>query len=112
MRFDHRFEGTSCIVAIDGNIALDGTNEVKEYVKPFLEDAKISGLILNFANVNFIDSSGIGLVVSIFKSLQKRKAKFALSDLSQKNREIFNMTRLDKILTISENDDQALTGFH
>ena len=48
-------------------------------------------------------------MVSIFKGLQKQNAKFALTELNQKNREIFSMTRLDKILTICDTDEQALS---
>lgn len=107
MNFSHKIEKGVCIVLIDGNIALDGTNEVKEYVRKLMEE-ELNGLIINFKSVNFIDSSGIGLIVSIFKSLQKKQKKFALSDLSQKNKEIFSMTRLDKILMICESDEQAI----
>ncbi|MGK0288658.1 MAG: stage II sporulation protein AA (anti-sigma F factor antagonist) [bacterium] len=108
MDFDHRMEGDICFISIDGNIALDGTNEVKEYLKTFMEDDSINALVLNFGKVNFIDSSGIGLVVSVFKALQQKKIKFALTELNQKNREIFCMTRLDKILNIIDGDEQAL----
>lgn len=107
MKFDHSTENNICVVNIDGNIALDGTNEVKEYVKPFMEDADLQGIILDFSKVNFIDSSGIGLIVSIFKMLQVKQTKLVLAALNKKNREIFNMTRLDKILTICDTLEDA-----
>ncbi len=108
MQLSHRIENDVCIVAIEGNIALDGVSDVKSYVKPFLEDEAVQKIIINFEKVNFIDSSGIGLIVSIFKTLQQRQAKLALCSLSNKNNEIFNMTRLDKILNIYGSEDEAL----
>ncbi|MBF0288649.1 MAG: STAS domain-containing protein [SAR324 cluster bacterium] len=110
MQLEHRIDNSVCIISIEGNIALDGVNDVKGYVKTFLEDESVKAIVLNFSKVDFIDSSGIGLVVSIFKALQGRQAKFALCHLSKKNTEIFSMTRLDKILSIYGTEDEALAS--
>ena len=89
MQLNHRIQDGTCVVEIGGNIALDGVSDVKNYVKPFLDDDTVKAMVINFDKVNFIDSSGIGLIVSIFKTLQGRSAKLALSNLSKKNIEIF-----------------------
>lgn len=112
MELTHRVDGEFCVIKIEGNIALDGVGEVKSFVKQFLEDETIKKVIINFEKVHFIDSSGIGLIVSIFKTLQQRGAKLGLSNLSKKNCEIFNMTRLDKILSIYESEDTAIAGLN
>ena len=110
MDFTNRTGNDVCIVGISGNIALDGVNEVKDYVKPLLEQDGLKALVINFENVNFIDSAGIGLIVSLFKSLQQRGGKFALCSLSEKNQEIFNITRLNKILDIYGTEAEALSA--
>jgi stage II sporulation protein AA (anti-sigma F factor antagonist) len=104
----HRMQDSFCVVSIEGNIALDGVNEAKSYLKPHLESPAVKGLIMNFEKVNFIDSSGIGLIVSIFKTMQQKEGKFALTNLSKKNEEIFSITRLNKILDIFESEQEAL----
>ncbi|MDH5751392.1 MAG: STAS domain-containing protein [Deltaproteobacteria bacterium] len=96
-----------CVVSIEGNIALDGVNDAKTYLKPHLENDDVKGLVIDFGKVNFIDSSGIGLIVSIFKTMQQKQGKFALANLSKKNEEIFSITRLNKILQIFETVDEA-----
>jgi len=108
MVLTHRMDKNICVVSIEGNIALDGVNEAKIYLKPHLENASIKGILFNFGKVNFIDSSGIGLIVSIYKTLQQREAKFGLCELSKKNEEIFTITRLNKILDIFPNEGDAL----
>ena len=108
MTFTTKKEGDYSIIAVEGNIALDNVNEMKKFITPHLENEQVKGLVINFGKVDFIDSSGIGLIVSIFKTLQKRKANFALSQMSTKNREIFSMTKLDRILSICENDAEAI----
>ena len=110
MDFSHRIENQVCIVNIEGNIALDGVTEAKEYLKPLLEDIEVRGLLINFEKVNFIDSSGIGLIVSLFKTLQQRDAKFGLANLSKKNEEIFTITRLNKILEIYDSEKAGVSA--
>jgi len=48
------------------------------------------------------------LIVSIFKTMQQKEGKFALTNLSKKNEEIFSITRLNKILDIFESEKEAL----
>ena len=108
MRIKHQMNDNTCMITIDGNIALEAVGEVKNYIKPFLQNEKVASLLINFEKVDFIDSSGIGLIVSIYKTLQQRQAKLLLTHLSKKNTEIFHMTRLDKILSIYQTDDDAL----
>jgi anti-anti-sigma factor len=108
MIFSHRIDSNTCIVAIEGNIALDGVNEAKAFLRPHLENPEIRNVVINFEKVNFIDSSGIGLIVSIFKTMQQKEGKLALTNLSQKNLEIFTITRLNKILEIFPTEQEAL----
>ena len=104
----HRIQDGVCVVTIEGNIALDGVNEAKAYLRPHLESPDVKGLVINFDKVNFIDSSGIGLIVSIFKTMQQKEGQFALTNLSKKNEEIFSITRLNKILDIYESEQEAM----
>lgn len=110
MVLTHKMDGSICVVSVEGNIALDGVNEAKNYLKPHLESDAVKGILVNFEKVNFIDSSGIGLIVSIYKSLQQRGAKFALCNLSKKNEEIFTITRLNKILDIFPSEAEGLAA--
>jgi len=110
MIFSHRIENGVCVVGVEGNIALDGVNEAKAYLKPHMENPDVRGIVINFEKVNFIDSSGIGLIVSIFKSVQQKEGNFAITNLSAKNEEIFTITRLNKILDIYPSEAEALSA--
>ncbi len=110
MIFSNRIESGICVISVEGNIALDGVNEAKTYLRPHMENQELKGILINFEKVNFIDSSGIGLIVSVFKAMQQREGKFALSNLSKKNEEIFTITRLNKILDIYGTENEALSS--
>jgi len=111
MDINHKIKNEVCIVAINGNMAMDSIADIKHYIALILDDESLIGLIINFKNVRFIDSSGLGLIISTFKTLQQRDAKFAIFQLNESNTEIFKMTRLGIIVTIVETEEEALSIF-
>jgi len=100
--------GNFTIVNIEGNIILEETETIKTFLEPLIETPEIEGIILNGSKVDYIDSSGLGLIVSMYKTLTKSNKKFALSELSAKTMEIFILTRLNEILIISDSDEKAI----
>ena len=100
------------IVYVSGNIILEETNKARAYLKQIIENPTLKGLIINCKKVEYIDSSGLGLIVSIYKTLKKRNKQFALSAMSNKAMEIFVLTRLNEILIIADSDESALESFH
>jgi anti-sigma B factor antagonist len=108
MKIEDRNENNFVIISIDGNIILEDTAKLKDTVEVFIEDENLAGVIMNCENVQFVDSSGLGLIVSIYKTLLKRGRKFALSNLNERTKEIFILTKLDKIMTIADTDDDAI----
>jgi anti-sigma B factor antagonist len=108
MKTEHWKEKDFIVLSVDGNIILEETATLKDKVEEFIENDDLAGIVLNCKNVKFIDSSGLGLIVSIYKTLTKRDKKFALTNLNQRTMEIFILTKLDKILTITETDEAAI----
>lgn len=96
------------IVSVEGSIVLEETAKMREAVEPIVEAPEIDGVILNCEQVSYIDSSGLGLIVSIYKTLSKANRKFALSGLSKKNEDVFILTKLNQVLTIAETDQEAM----
>jgi len=117
MKFSHRFENQdsqtgarNCIVSIDGMIDLESVMDVKTYIAPFVQDTTIKGLVINLREVGYLDSSGIGMIVSFYKILQQRQAQIALCEVSPKVDETFKLTQLRDILNIFPNEAEALAS--
>ena len=108
MQVGHRTDNDINILSIEGNIEIEAVNELKAFVNPMLEDASLQGLLINMEKVKVIDSSGIGWIISAFKALQARQAPFALCQVNPGHLKIFTMTRLDKILSIYDTEEEAL----
>ena len=87
---------------LDSNNIKKFKSESQEFLKK-----KEGGLIINFTNTKFIDSMGLGSLVSILKSTTQNDVKLTLCALTPQVKEIFELTRLYRLFEISENLDDA-----
>lgn len=108
MNLNHQIDNNVCILSIEGNLALNSTSAVKQYIKSLLQDGSISALLMDLEKVDVIDSSGIAVIVSALKIMKERQAKFALYHLNKKNIAVFKMTCIDRIVDIYTTKQDAL----
>ena len=106
---EHYVKGRLCIVKINGNLTSDSPKQFSTYAKPLIENEAIKGIVINLVNTYFIDSSGVGQIMSVFKSLQQRGNKMAVYNINQKNLELFSILGLDKILLFQKTEEEALS---
>jgi len=99
------------IYVLDVEERLD-SNNIKKFKSESHEllKSKGKGLIINFTNTKFIDSMGLGSLVSILKSTTQSNMKLTLCALTPQVKEIFELTRLYRLFEISENLDEAKTS--
>lgn len=57
-------------------------------------------IILDFANCEFIDSTGLGVLVGLYKKCQERDASMILENITERVYKVFKMTRLDNVFDI------------
>jgi anti-sigma B factor antagonist len=69
-----------------------------------------SRLILNFAGLEYMNSGGIGMLVTLLVRANRQHQELAAYGLSDHYREIFELTRLDEAITIYDNEESALNG--
>ena len=67
-------------------------------------------IVLNFARLDYMNSSGIGLLVTLFVRAKRQGQKVLVCELNEHYREIFSLTRLDEAMQIFPNEAQALTA--
>jgi len=104
-----RFGQTTAVVDIKG--------EVTAACEPVLMSAyeaaggsATSRLVLNFAGLEYMNSGGIGMIVTLLVRANRQRQQLAAYGLSDHYREIFELTRLDEAITIYENEESALDG--
>ncbi len=106
MQVEISVENNLLIVEFSGNLILSELEKIRSKVRESIENSN-TNVIFDMSGVDFIDSAGIGFVVSVYKTLKSNNRKFALCGLKKKPREVFSLTRLDKIIKIYEDIDTA-----
>ena len=67
-------------------------------------------MILDLSEVPYMDSSGVGTLVEVFRRVSAYKGKMVLFGLNPRVRSVFEITKLDKFFTIVDSRDQALAA--
>ena len=94
--------GEVLTVYLQGEIDHHSAKKMREEIDSAINFNMPSLLILDFSEVSFMDSSGIGLVMGRFKNLQKNGAKLNLSNLSDNIYKIMKLAGIDRLATIDK----------
>jgi anti-sigma B factor antagonist len=68
------------------------------------------GIILNFTDLEYMNSSGIGLLVTMLIRVQRQKQRLLAYGLSDHYQQIFELTRLNEAIEIYDDEDAALSA--
>jgi len=99
------------VLDIEGRIVLgEESNSFREKVKSLLA-AGHKKIVLNLANVSYIDSAGLGTLVAIFDSARKQDTTVKLANLGSKFRELLQVTRLMTVFETYDNEAAAIQSF-
>jgi anti-sigma B factor antagonist len=99
----------------DSVAVVDIKGEVTAACEPVLMSAyeqagATSKLVLNFAGLEYMNSGGIGMLVTLLVRANRQRQQLAAYGLSDHYREIFELTRLDEAITIYDSEESALDG--
>ena len=110
MKIETRTVGDVHVLDISGKITLgEGTMAVRNTVRDLLK-AGNKKIILNLAEVNYVDSSGIGELVSAFTMVTNQGGKLILLNLHPKIRELLQITKLLSVFQVYDDEKAALAG--
>jgi len=98
------------ILSLKGKLDLANAARLKDMVKGILAEGKLK-VHLNMDDVDFINSSGLGALVSVMKEIRLRKGRLTLSDLAPYVKEIFEITQLSHVFEIFETVEGALSSY-
>lgn len=98
------------VLSVQGRLDLSSGSSLKEQIKQLFNDDK-SNVHLNLSDVEFINSSGLGSLVSIMKETRLRKGRLTLSNLASYVQEIFDITQLSHIFEIYATQEEALSSY-
>jgi len=68
-------------------------------------------ILLNFGDVPYIDSSGIGELVTAFTTVRKQGGELKLLNLTRKVHDVLQITKLYSVFDVKDNEDAAIQSF-
>jgi anti-sigma B factor antagonist len=98
------------VVRVEGQLIVGNRSELKELVQRAL-DAGERKFVLDFGGTGYIDSSGLGALVSLSKRVREAGGELRLAGLNEDLRSLFELTKLDTLFAIAETPAQALVNF-
>ena len=99
--------GTTSVLDVKGDITADSENTLMDaYQKASTEETK--AVVLNFSGLEYMNSGGIGLLVTLLVRANRQKQKLLAFGLTEHYKQIFELTRLDEAIEIFGSEDEAL----
>jgi anti-sigma B factor antagonist len=99
------------VVALDGRIVLgEESNALREKVKSLIAEGK-KKVVLNMANITFIDSAGLGTLVAAHHSAKSQGAALKLAHLGAKFQEVLQITKLLTVFDVYNTEAEAVSSF-
>lgn len=94
-------QSNSCIeVLVSGEIDAYTTPRLKDVISPLANQEQVE-MVIDLSGVSFIDSTGLGMLVCLFKTVKSNNGKFTIIGLSNRLRRLFDITGLADIIQIS-----------
>ena len=112
LNISERQVGDITVLDMDGKITIgEGSVALRTAVRRLLEEGK-KKILLNLAKVGYIDSSGIGELVSSYTAIGKEDGgQLKLLNLTQKLQDLLTITKLLTVFDVYESEDEALASF-
>ena len=112
MKASNRQVGDVTIVDLSGRITLgEGSVVLRETVQDLISKSK-NKILLNLGDVTYIDSSGIGELVSAFTSVRNKGGQLKLLKLTKKVHDLLQITKLYTVFDIRDDEAAAVQSFN
>lgn len=111
MTIDTRTSNGVTILDIHGKITIgEGSAEIRNKVRDLLQSGR-KQILLNLGDVSYVDSSGIGELVSSYTTVTNQGGDLKLLNLTRKLRELLAITKLLTVFDSFEDEKEAIESF-
>lgn len=90
-------EGNQLTVFLQGELDLAAASEFRSFMEPLANDGEVS-LILDLSKLTYIDSTGIGILISILKARSEMNAPLQVVHIPAQVQKLFDMIGISKFL--------------
>ena len=98
-------------ITLNGRFDASCATMFKDTIKTLLQDGA-GEFVVDFQQVDYIDSGGLGSLVSSLRQIRQVEGDIKVSGLTDQVRSVFELTRLHRIFEIFEENSQAVRSYH
>ncbi|GMA60681.1 anti-sigma F factor antagonist [Alicyclobacillus fastidiosus] len=108
MSVNSRYENGVLVISLQGELDHHAVEQMRDDIEEQLAHSDYQGLVMSFRNIDFMDSSGLGLILGRFRSVSQRGGQMALCEVGPSLKKLFEMSGLLKVLPLYEAEDVAV----
>ena len=111
MKIEKRKKGDVLILDLKGKILIgDGIDVLREAINAAVKE-KETKVLLNFTEVPYLDSTGLGEVVRSYTSIKKEGGAIKIVNLTNKVKDLLSVTKLLTVFDTFEDEEKAVNSF-
>lgn len=111
VKINKREVGSVTVVDLSGRLTLgDASAQLRGTLRELLDSGK-KKIVLNLGQVNYIDSSGLGELVSGFTTVKNQGGQLKLTNLTQKVNDLLTITKLYTVFEVHNDESAAVQSF-
>lgn len=110
MQLVHHMQGPVLVIEIkEDNLDASNVREFRDAMQQMIKDQ--TKVVLNMVNLKFVDSSGLGALISCLRDTNSRKGDFRLSNMSRPVLALFELMRMHRLFSIHETAEGAINSY-
>ena len=110
MTFTERQVGPATVLALSGKLTLDDAGQLKEKVASLLAAGK-KQIVLNLGDVTYVDSSGLGEMVSCHTAATRASGSIKLANVGKRQIDLLVITKLNMVFDVHDSEKEAVASF-
>ncbi|MFT5874326.1 MAG: stage II sporulation protein AA (anti-sigma F factor antagonist) [Clostridium sp.] len=98
------------VVYMSGELDHHSAEEVRNIIDDRLDRDRYNKLIMDFSEVSFMDSSGIGVVIGRYRKLHMKNGKVCVTNIKSSVKRVFDLSGMFKIIMAYDDVEQAVNN--
>lgn len=110
MKIKEEKQNDIVVCNLEGEVNINNSPELRKFFDVIIKrnDKKV---LINFSGVSYIDSSGLATLIEMLQRLKKTGGSLRFSNMDQRVKSIFEITKLHKVFEIFDTHETALRDF-
>ncbi|MDQ0188434.1 anti-sigma F factor antagonist [Alicyclobacillus cycloheptanicus] len=98
------------LIRLKGELDHHVVEQIRNEIESALELNRYRGLVISFSGIDFMDSSGLGLILGRYRTMTQHQGKMVLCEVSSSLQKLFELSGILKIIPVFASETEALAA--